>query len=275
MGKKRQDKKLNKNKGNQKKKSNKIFIPIIAIFVIFFSLAMSSHFGLFDWKHETKIDFEKEYHISYSDLPEPKVLAPGESITGKGGFGFTTLVGYIKLQATSFSAQNPIHVEVEMYHIQYGESMDEDFWKSLPNNFFVYFPKAKNIVTTGNPFEKEKAVVVKLEKMNDPPRIYGKGDLIYPREGEFEFVVFDPFNIPDFDELRTTLQLEYTISTGKLVEKGSKYDSKISIKDADSFNSVVSSRNTITFSLLLVALSVPPVLFGFRNYLIKSNSIES
>jgi len=138
------------------------------------------------------------------------------------------------------------------------------------DNFFAYFPKAKYITNTDNPFETEKSVLVKLEKFNEPPRIKGEGDFVYPREGNFEFFIFDPTNIPDFDDLRTTLEFGYSLSTGNLIETESKYDSTISIKPADSLNSVTSSRNTMTFSLLGIAIALPSLIFAIRNQIFKS-----
>ena len=252
--------------------NKKVAFIIGAVFITFFSLSLVSYFGGFDNIHHTKIDFEKNYFVYYRDIMPPKVLLPGETaVLAKEGFGDVALVGYVDFQSSSFSAQNPIHAEIEMYHTQYGKELDVDFWNSLPNNFFAYFPKAKYIINTNNPFETEKSVIIQLEKFDNPPRIKGNGDFVYPREGNFDFYIFDPNNIPNFDELRTTLQISYHLSNGHLNETSSKYDAPLLITSADSFNSVISFRNTITFGLMGIALGVPSFIFAIRNYLFKTN----
>jgi len=231
--------------------------------------------GFFDTIHNEKIDFSKEYFISYLESEPPRVLAPGESITGKGGMAHITLIGFLELQTSSFSAQNPIHAKIEVYHTEFGEELDEDFWNALPHHFFAYFPKAKYAQDSDDLFEKEKAVVIKLEKDSTSQKITGEGDLIFPHEGEFDFIIFDPDNIPDFDELRTTLEFSYTVSSGKLIEKKSTYDNTISIKSADSFNSVLQSRHTWTLFFASLAIGVPSTIFAIRNHLIKPSNTES
>lgn len=268
--------KNNTQKKTEPKKSrlDKKMVIIMSIsFIIFLSLSIVSNIGIFDRTYNTIIDFEKKYFASYSDIPPPKVLMPGEStILAKRGFGEITLVGYVDFQSSSFSAQTPIHVEIEMYHTQYGEELDEDFWNALPKTFFAYFPKAKYITNTNDPFENEKSVIIPLEKHDDPPRIKGNGDFKYPREGNFEFLIFDPYNIPDFDNLRTTLEMTYDLSNGHLKETSSKYDSTISISTADSYDSIISSRNNLTFSFLGVAFALPPIIFAVRNYVLIPKS---
>jgi len=216
------------------------------------------------------IHFTKSYFVSYV-ISEPQVIPYGESrIIGHGDTGRFIMEGTVTLKSNSFSAQNPINVEVELFPPKDFNGFNPETWNVFPDNYFAYFPKAGLYDPLSGTTSYEKSVIIKLNKISGSYKIAGSEQIIYPHEGEFEYQILDPRELDKLGSLKGDIELQYSLApSGLSLVQDTEYESKIRIDSSNSIQNILSDRKTNFYYWLAFTLSMPSGIFALGKFAFK------
>ncbi len=186
-------------------------------------------------------DYNKVYEFDVLDIAQPYVLT--ETITTvENGIETKyvqeynkTMVIDVVFTTTTFSAQNPIEVAVDVHF----PDLPKDAWKSstFVDVNFLAFPGSYT-VDENTSKATEFVGLIKLDKMK--PTLYrGYGTIMYPFSGDYGSVMLDPSNA----KLKS-----YTVHDGIATISLESSDLKDEVLD-DSAYTIESSGNTISLAM--------------------------
>lgn len=221
--------------------------------------------GSFDPVHTNIISFSKEYFVSYP-IFEEFTLEAGESAIFTGETGFLNLEGQLIIQSSSFSAENPIQVIIEISPPENFDGFDPYVWEIFPEDYFVFLPEAGFYDIGSGIYNYDKSVIILLTKSLKPPIYVGSETIIYPYENEYDFFVIDPTELPQISNMiKGDIELIYTLNDdlGTAMVKKTVIDKKIPIGSSNELNELESKRQDGAYFWIGFTIVAPSSVYAY------------